>query len=415
MKKMFSSLLAVLTSAFVLSGTGIAVCAQGVETEISPAGLSDAVLTIGEYEEESGTELSVLSNFAAGSYNYGDLLDKNNAAVYESFKGLVEPSTDKLTISLPVTVTFETSSKSMSSFTDDDSAAFSQAIFSACKPGIDSAMFDYPEIFWLDTSNMGISIGSDTKCSYSSSSGVYKWKVYTLTISPKYYDAYGSLEGVNEYKDRLGEAVSEFATEGATRYDTLKALHDKIAVFTYYDTEATFSDSPIGALVEPGVVCEGYSEAFKLCCDSLGIPCVLVFGNYNAAIKTAHMWNYVQMEDGKWYAVDVTWDDLDNENVVKYAYFLKGSESFNTNHTPSSDFNITQLTYPELSETDYVQGAQTEYAAGDLNRDGYVDIADLVYCYRAVMGDEVEYSCDANGDGKVSSLDMAFMRRLIIE
>ena len=23
------------------------------------------------------------------------------------------------------------------------------------------------------------------------------------------------------------------------------------------------------------------------------------------------MWNYVQMEDGNWYAVDVTWDDQD--------------------------------------------------------------------------------------------------------
>lgn len=414
MKKMFSSLLAIFTSALLLSGSGIAVCAQGAETEISSADLSGAVLTIGEYEEENGTDISVLSNFAEGSYNYGDFLDANNTAVYNEFRKLVEPSTDKVTIELPVTVTFETSTSSASKFTDEDSTAFSQAVFGACKPGIDSVLFDHPEIFWLDSANMSISIGNDTKCSYSSSSGKYKWKVYTIIITPKYYDVYGSLADVSEYKEKLEDAVDAFAVEGATRYDTLKAVHDKISEFTYYDTAATFSDSPIGALVEPGVVCEGYSEAFKLCCDSLGIPCVLVFGNYNAEAKTAHMWNYVQMEDGKWYAVDVTWDDLDNASVVKYAYFLKGSVSFNTNHTPSADYIITQLTYPELSTDDYVPGAQPVYAQGDLNRDGSVGVADLVYCYNAVMGDEVKYSCDANADGRVSSLDITYMRKLLI-
>ena len=51
----------------------------------------------------------------------------------------------------------------------------------------------------------------------------------------------------------------------------------------------------------------------KILCDKENIPCILVVGNINLETNFAHMWNYVQMEDGQWYAVDCTWDDLDDE------------------------------------------------------------------------------------------------------
>ena len=93
----------------------------------------------------------------------------------------------------------------------------------------------------------------------------------------------------------------------------------------------------------------------KILCDKENIPCILVVGNINLETNFAHMWNYVQMEDGQWYAVDCTWDDLDDEtNPVKYQYFLKGSESFNSNHTPDNTYITPAFTYPELSDTDYV-------------------------------------------------------------
>ena len=49
------------------------------------------------------------------------------------------------------------------------------------------------------------------------------------------------------------------------------------------------------------------------------------------------MWNYVKL-DGKWYAVDTTWDDpvivgggIASEET-KHRYFLKGSKDFYKNH-----------------------------------------------------------------------------------
>lgn len=61
---------------------------------------------------------------------------------------------------------------------------------------------------------------------------------------------------------------------------------------------------------EKSAVCEGYAKAFKVLCDKVGIPCVLVSGQgVTSSGAGAHMWNYVQMEDKQWYLVDATWVD----------------------------------------------------------------------------------------------------------
>ena len=100
------------------------------------------------------------------------------------------------------------------------------------------------------------------------------------------------------------------------------------------------------------------TKYFKYLMDGLGIPCVLVIGTgTNSEGQTEdHAWNYVEV-DGKWYAVDTTWDDpiiKGNGTIpsnVKYKYFLKGEQEFNKDHTPSGYF--TQggklFTYPTLS------------------------------------------------------------------
>ena len=74
-------------------------------------------------------------------------------------------------------------------------------------------------------------------------------------------------------------------------------------------------------------VCEGYAKTLKVLCDAFDIPCVLVSGKAkdneypeDPSKEEPHMWNYVQMEDGKWYLVDATWND--QENKIYDTYFL---------------------------------------------------------------------------------------------
>lgn len=66
-----------------------------------------------------------------------------------------------------------------------------------------------------------------------------------------------------------------------------------------------------GRIGTDGPVCDGYSRAFKVLCDKLGVPCVLETGWAKSKANGApgfHMWNLAQV-GGTWYGCDITWDD----------------------------------------------------------------------------------------------------------
>jgi len=277
--------------------------------------------------------------------------------VYDSLSEWVTPTLDEMVVNMPETITVTLNGiPNTSSYTEEDAAAFSAAVFGACKPGVDSLLFDMPEIFWLNPAGLSIGVEKVTY-TYSNRTKKYTFKISSLKFTPALEPEIGTLDKAMEYKEKLETAVEEFAPTEGTMYDKIKTIHDSIAKFTYYDESAGLMSSAIGSLVKPGVVCEGYSEGFKLICDYLGIPCVLVFGNYDASANVAHMWNYIKMDDNKWYAVDLTWDDLDGDGgEVKYAYFLKGSRSFFTNHTEEPDYLGTIFTYPEIASDNYTPG-----------------------------------------------------------
>ncbi len=492
MKKLFSSAISVFTSLALISSSAISYASAAGSVPVD-SDLSRETLYLDEADDLTFTAADtplILSNFSEGTYNYKDFLDENNTAVYEALEILTTPQTDTISVTLPQSLSISLSAlPSSKDFSSNDQEAYESAIFGSCKPGIDTLTFDMPEICWMDISKFSIGLGKDTTVSQNYFTGKYTLTVRSLKFTPSCNSVFGSVSDAQEYVDKLNKAIEDFPVSGDTRQEQLLSIHDYISQFTYYDTNADFASSALGALVEPGVVCEGYSKGFKLICDRLGIPCVLVFGNYNRSTNTAHMWDYVQMEDGKWYAVDVTWDDLDNDDVVKYQYFLKGSDSFNTNHTPESAYNITNFTYPELSAEDYSPATQPatttttttttttstttvtssettssaesttttdkisqtttttvtttsttestvsnissttttsssttttaepvpEFVIGDVNKDGKVNLADLVLCHYAVLGNFTpEFSCDANGDGKTNALDIAIIRHILL-
>lgn len=95
----------------------------------------------------------------------------------------------------------------------------------------------------------------------------------------------------------------------------------------------------IGRYKGAGPICEGYARAFKVLCDAAGVSCVIADGDGGGV---SHMWNNVCI-DGKWYGVDVTWDDpgfgdaresgLETEN-----YLFAGSETVMSKYNPSETF-----------------------------------------------------------------------------
>ena len=376
MKKLFSSILSCAVSMAITAGVCVIPASDAVETEKTALAESKAASltlknqdapTIGElfgkefkYDQQSALESlsdtipKLLINNNSGAYNYGDFLDANNKAVYNEFVNLIAPSTDLITIELPEPVTINTSVPyERLSTNKTDFETYSEAVSKCFNPGVCAALFDIPDIFWLDQFNMKFGVRYSTRGNFISG---YKITISALQLQVSYFDAFKSLEDVNEYREKLEQAVADFMPdENLTRYDRLKALERSISEFTYYDADADFSTSAIGAMVKPGVVCEGYSEAFKLMCDRMDIPCICVAGNLNSDSNSGHMWNYVQMDDGKWYGIDLTWDDVDGSGGKEIIYdnFLRGSVKMSQKHTPVTEYMYLTMEYPELSTTDF--------------------------------------------------------------
>ena len=171
----------------------------------------------------------------------------------------------------------------------------------------------------------------------------------------------------------IEQAVSEIEAARASdsRYDTVKAIHDYICHTTDYDTEAY---DEMHATEEGGVlpaitsrlaspafggrgayrfVCAGYAKAFQLLCHRMDIPCVKVSGDTPVEY---HAWNEVQMEDGQWYGMDVTWDDFDERSVhpLIYTHFLCGSRTETLNRfmilrKDQTDFSFAGFHQPDPS------------------------------------------------------------------
>jgi hypothetical protein len=359
MKKLFSSALTFLTAfTFMTSGSTFTSFAENiteipVEEEVfSDVCIGDISCLTASYPQNE----EVLSNFGENGYCFYNFLDENNAYVYQQLVPLINAPTNKeyaVELKKTVSVTVNNSPNSPE-FEGDDRDTYENALFGSCKPAIDSVMFDFPEFCWMDVSNVLIRPGNDLTVTRTRR-GTYTIKFSSVVITPSFFSAFDTVDDVNKALDDLWEAVATFPVEGETRYEQIKSIHDYICNFTYYDLDSKLRGSALGALVTPGVVCEGYAKAFKLICDRVDIPCVVIYGNESEEEEAAHMWNYVQMEDGNWYGIDVTWDDLDGEygRELKYDYFIKGSRSFNRVHTEQPDYNITYLNYPVISKTDY--------------------------------------------------------------
>lgn len=223
--------------------------------------------------------------------------------------------------------------------------------------------YDIPEAFWIGNYynwyyNWGYSYSWDGR----GNGNIY----YSIEMNMELYDdgfsfkineyntAQSVLDGVAEFNNCINGILKDLPDQSS--YYQAKYLNNWLTTHNcyssaYYDQSIetpTIVWSPMSALKGStgynGPVCEGYARAFKILCDRIGIPAVLAVGNacsYPGAQGEAHMWNEVQMNDGKWYAVDVTWNDppvygLDNVAYTGYEndeWFMLGKYSMRNGMT----------------------------------------------------------------------------------
>ena len=233
--------------------------------------------------------------------------------------------------------------------------------------------YDYPEGFWLNSYYQWNNYFS-YRYNYSQSSGTGTI-TYNMQVTFKLKDNdFHHFRDEFQNTDVLASAIQEYNTcvsqlttatvNQGNRYNQVVYLNDWLTTHNSYnsaygkeDYVAQIAWSPLSALRgttgAKGPVCEAYARAFKVICDQLDIPCVLAVG-YARSSRSAngedHMWNEMKMDDGKWYAVDVTWNDpYDDQNRqvsgMEYRkWLLLGSEDIvapNMTFAESHPFTLT--------------------------------------------------------------------------
>ncbi len=233
----------------------------------------------------------------------------------------------------------------------------------ATQTAMDAFVYDYPEVFWFRTMRISYSVSAS-----GGYIGDYEGVIEEIDIIPSEIYS-GASDKISQYENAVDAVMNSFGITDS-RYDTLKNIHDYICDNAWYNIYAgQRAHSSEGFFIgDGGIVCEGYAKTFKIICDRLDIPCVLVSGDAGGS----HMWNYVQMDDGKWYLVDVTWDDQDTG--IYDTYFLAGSDTVGfegvaiaDERTEKNDFSgngMFSFTYPALATVKYgahIHEWETEY------------------------------------------------------
>lgn len=141
--------------------------------------------------------------------------------------------------------------------------------------------------------------------------------------------------------------VNSIITGGMSDLEKAKAIHDWMVMNLDYDYQNYLNDTiPTtswkveGVLTTKYAICEGYARTFIALCNEAGLESAYVMGDVPAGL---HAWNQVKI-DGKWYNVDVCWDDpanraFNDHSANRYDYFLISDAQMNKDHTAKSTKN----------------------------------------------------------------------------
>ena len=143
---------------------------------------------------------------------------------------------------------------------------------------------------------------------------IKRYSYYSTVIDDQKYITRILFEYDAGYDDAAFQSAARSALSvvKADMSDLQKAilLHDYLTINCEYDNDNYLngtipqnSYSAYGALVDHVAVCQGYALAYKYLLGQAGIDCYMVSSD-----KMNHAWNLIVL-DGKYYQVDVTWDD----------------------------------------------------------------------------------------------------------
>ena len=276
---------------------------------------------------------SGISLFSLDYYtdSYGAQLDGNPKALYDLLvqNYVVDYSQYLESVDFPFefpdTITFEAvvedgsfqrKGESYVQATDD--------VKTAIQAASDAFSYDYPQAFWFRGSNYGYRVSCVRD---GSSSTGYRGTFKNFTFKPANREiSENSHTRMGDFMDGVQSAVAELneQTLGMDMEQKIKRIHDYICQRVTYRNDNTLWVHSAASLfldADPAFVCEGYAKSMKIFCYYMGINCACISGTArgtSSGTPGAHMWNYVQMDNGNWYLVDATWDDVGTPPSSRY-------------------------------------------------------------------------------------------------
>lgn len=290
----------------------------------------------------SAAPTTATSSWSESSLLYYSQLNTDQKGIYDAFlNATTEPCETSFTYNFTETVSFFSETKEISK---EQTAVFSDHIKKTLDFSLLAFTNDHPEIFWLERN-----IDFKYTYTFTETDNGYIVSLRSVEIPVKIRSSCSTPENSEILRTQLENVLSGIYVDTSQgRYNQVKYIHDIICSMTDYNKDGTHANSCLGVFLSPYLsACEGYATAFKILCDRYSIPCVIISGTDKS--NNGHMWCAVRMEDDRWYGVDITWDDQ-NENS---AYLLKGSEVFDATHDTSSNPSGAVFAIPALSDTDY--------------------------------------------------------------
>ena len=249
-----------------------------------------------------------------------DLLVQNYVVDYSQYLDSVD-----FPFEFPDTITFEAVVEDGSFQRKGESyVQATNDVKTAIQAASDAFSYDYPQAFWFRGSNYGYRVSCVRD---GSSSTGYRGTFKNFTFKPANREiSENAHTRMGDFMDGVQSAVAELneQTVGMDMEQKIKRIHDYICQRVTYRNDNTLWVHSAASLfldADPAFVCEGYAKSMKIFCYYMGINCACVSGTArgtSSGTPGAHMWNYVQMDDGNWYLVDATWDDVGTPPSSRY-------------------------------------------------------------------------------------------------
>ena len=177
------------------------------------------------------------------------------------------------------------------------------------------------------------------------------------TYTPEKYAA--EMAQINAACDSITKQIIPTTSE----FEKAKIIHDGFINWADYGGVSNANSGDItGSFITKKAVCEGFSRAYLLLCQRVGLKCLYVSGSMMTSTEPEtwgnHAWNLTEV-DGAWYLVDITGDG-GFAGMCGYSQFLLGTNTFSTSYSYEStggvNENIADVAYtalPTVSTTDY--------------------------------------------------------------